>query len=109
MYRVRSPAGRMPLPSRRFQKSPPTDCGTSMDAHALHGSAAAEVFDPTVLLRVLSDVKAGDFTARMPGHWIGVEGKIADGLNEIISANQAFATELQRVSRVVGKEGKLSQ
>ena len=71
----------------------------------MSGSAAAEAFDPTVLLRVLSDVKAGDFTARMPVHWTGVEGKIADGLNEIISANQAFATELKRVSRVVGTEG----
>jgi signal transduction histidine kinase/HAMP domain-containing protein/AmiR/NasT family two-component response regulator len=80
-----------------------------MEAHALHGSATAEAYDPTVLLRVLGDVKAGDFSARMPVHWVGVEGKIADGLNEIISANQAFATELQRVSRIVGKEGKLSQ
>ena len=80
-----------------------------MEAHAMNGAATAETFDPTVLLRVLSDVKAGDFTARMPVHWVGVEGKIADGLNEIIGANQAFATELERVSRVVGKEGKLSQ
>ncbi|HEY1479634.1 MAG TPA: HAMP domain-containing protein, partial [Gaiellales bacterium] len=80
-----------------------------MEAHAMNGTATAETFDPTVLLRVLSEVKAGDFTARMPAHWTGVEGKIADGLNEIISANQAFATELQRVSRIVGKEGKLSQ
>jgi signal transduction histidine kinase/HAMP domain-containing protein len=54
-------------------------------------------------------VKAGDFTARMPLHWLGVEGKIADRLNEIIRANQVLGTELERVSRVVGKEGKLSQ
>ncbi len=66
-------------------------------------------FDPEVMLHVLSQVKAGDFTARMPLHWVGVEGKIADGLNEIIGANQALGTELERVSRVVGKEGKLSQ
>ncbi len=80
-----------------------------MEAHLLHGSATADTFDPTVLLRVLTEVKAGDFTARMPVHWVGVDGKIADGLNEIISANQAFASELKRVSRVVGTEGKLSQ
>ena len=58
---------------------------------------------------MLSQVKAGDFTARMPVHWTGVAGKIADGLNDIIGANQALGTELERVSRVVGKEGKLSQ
>ncbi len=68
-----------------------------------------EAFDPEVLLQVLSQVKAGDFAARMPVHWTGVGGKIADGLNEIIGANQALGTELERVSRVVGKEGKLSQ
>ncbi len=68
-----------------------------------------ETFDPETLLLVLSQVKAGDFTARMPVHWTGVAGKIADGLNEIIGANQALGSELERVSRVVGKEGKLSQ
>ena len=72
-------------------------------------AAVEESFDPEVLLGVLSDVKAGDFTARMPVHWTGVGGKVADRLNEIIGANQALGTELERVSRVVGKEGKLSQ
>jgi signal transduction histidine kinase/HAMP domain-containing protein/ActR/RegA family two-component response regulator len=68
-----------------------------------------EGLDAAVLLGVLSHVKAGDFTARMPVHWTGTAGKIADGMNEIIGANQALGTELERVSRVVGKEGKLSQ
>ena len=36
-------------------------------------------------------------------------GKVADRLNDIIGANQALGDELERVSRVVGKEGKLSQ
>jgi signal transduction histidine kinase/HAMP domain-containing protein/ActR/RegA family two-component response regulator len=62
-----------------------------------------------VLLQVLSDVRAGDLTARMPVHWTGVPGKVADELNEIIAASQQLGTELERVSRVVGKEGKLSQ
>ena len=69
----------------------------------------AETFEPEVLLQVLSDVKGGDFTARMPVHWTGIAGKIADQLNDIIVANQGLGTELERVSRVVGKEGKLSQ
>ena len=71
--------------------------------------AEVETVDLEVLLGVLSDVKAGDFTARMPVHWTGMGGKVADRLNEIIGANQALGTELERVSRVVGKEGKLSQ
>ena len=36
-------------------------------------------------------------------------GKVADGLNDVIVANQALGTELARVSEVVGKQGKLSQ
>ena len=69
----------------------------------------SDTFDAEVLLGVLCEVKAGDFTARMPVHWTGMGGKIADRLNEIIGANEALGTELDRVSRVVGREGKLSQ
>src|SRR6202165_770870 len=71
--------------------------------------AVAEPVDAKVLLSVLAQVKGGDFTARMPLAWTGVAGKVADGLNEVIIANQALGTELARVSRVVGKEGELSQ
>ena len=65
--------------------------------------------DEAVLLSVLSDVKKGDFSVRMPLDWTGVPGKIADRLNDVIAANETLGAELARVSRVVGKEGKLSQ
>jgi signal transduction histidine kinase/HAMP domain-containing protein len=67
------------------------------------------VLDPAVLLAVLAQVRSGDFTARMPLEWTGVAGKVADGLNEVIIANQAVETELARVSVAVGEQGKLSQ
>ena len=70
---------------------------------------AADPLDQALLLTVLSDVKGGDFSVRMPHEWTGVPGKIADTLNDVIAANQTLAAELARVSRVVGKEGKLSQ
>jgi signal transduction histidine kinase/HAMP domain-containing protein/ActR/RegA family two-component response regulator len=69
----------------------------------------ADTVDAKALLTVLAQVKAGDFTARMPLEWTGVAGKVADGLNEVIIANQALEAELSRVSQVVGKQGKLSQ
>ena len=65
--------------------------------------------DGAVLLGVLADVKNGDFSVRMPVQWTGIAGKIADTLNDVIVANQTLGAELARVSRVVGKEGKLSQ
>ncbi len=70
---------------------------------------ADDLVDGRVLLSVLARVKEGDFTARMPLEWTGVAGKVADGLNDVIIANQALGTELSRVSQVVGKQGQLSQ
>jgi signal transduction histidine kinase/HAMP domain-containing protein len=71
--------------------------------------ARDETFDPKVLLSVLAQVKAGDFTARMPHEWTGIGGKVADSLNDVIIANEALGSGLARVCQVVGKEGKLSQ
>ena len=71
--------------------------------------APANCVDGTVLLSVLSQVKGGDFTVRMPLDWTGVPGKVADMLNEVILANEALEKELARVSRVVGRQGELSQ
>jgi signal transduction histidine kinase/ActR/RegA family two-component response regulator len=68
-----------------------------------------DALDPTVLLSVLAQVKRGDFTARLPLEWTGVAGKVADGFNDIIIANQALEAELVRVSQVVGAQGRLSQ
>ncbi len=70
---------------------------------------ATETVDVAVLLSVLARLKAGDFSVRMPYEWIGVAGKVADGLNDVIVANQTLGTELARISDVVGKQGKLSQ
>ena len=69
----------------------------------------AGTVDAQLLLQVLAQVKAGDFSARMPLDWTGVAGKVADGLNDVIVANQALEQELARVCQVVGKHGKLSQ
>jgi CheY-like chemotaxis protein/HAMP domain-containing protein len=65
--------------------------------------------DTNVLLNVLAEVKRGDFSARMPLEWTGVAGKVADGFNDIIIANQALGVELARISHVVGDQGRLSQ
>ena len=58
------------------------------------------------LLAGLQAMRDGDFDVRLPGDWIGLEGKIADTFNEIIAANQQMAQELARIGQVVGREGK---
>jgi len=40
--------------------------------------------DSRNLLQVLTAVKRGDFSARLPDHWNGIDGKIADTVNNII-------------------------
>ena len=61
------------------------------------------------LLKALTSFKRGDFTARLPDDWTGVAGKVADTFNDVIGMNQRLALELDRISRVVGKEGRISQ
>src|SRR5882672_10023195 len=58
---------------------------------------------------VLMRFKEGDFASRMPASFVGMEGKAADLLNEILAVSERRATEITRICRVVGKEGKLKQ
>ena len=60
----------------------------------------------SAILQGLQRMKEGDFSARLPVAWTGLPGKIADYFNDIISANERMAQELQRVGQAVGKEGK---
>jgi HAMP domain-containing protein/signal transduction histidine kinase/DNA-binding response OmpR family regulator len=61
-----------------------------------------------LLLKALVAFKKGDFSVRLPGEWTGEAGKIADTLNDIIELSDKTTKEVERVSRVVGKEGKIS-
>jgi HAMP domain-containing protein/CheY-like chemotaxis protein/signal transduction histidine kinase len=62
-----------------------------------------------LLLRTLAAMKKGDFAVRMPVEFTGTQGKIADTLNDILEMNDRMAGEIERISNVVGKEGKLNQ
>src|SRR3979490_1327519 len=61
------------------------------------------------LLHALQAMRSGDFSVRMTGDHLGIEGKIADTFNEIVAANQRMAQQLERVGQVVGREGKARQ
>src|ERR1700687_665880 len=63
--------------------------------------------DPRVMLRVLTAVKRGDFTVRMPVTSTGQAGKVATAINDIIESNQRLERELRRLSKRVGKEGQI--
>jgi HAMP domain-containing protein/CheY-like chemotaxis protein/signal transduction histidine kinase len=69
----------------------------------------SDQLDLKQLLRTLTEVKKGNFSARMPVDQTGLAGKIADILNDIIERNEQMTTELERISTVVGKEGKINE
>src|SRR6187402_558414 len=68
-----------------------------------------EELDAKTLLHVLTALKKGDFSARMPADLSGLSGKIADTLNDIIESNELLSKGITDVSRVVGREGRLTQ
>ena len=66
----------------------------------------ATAIDLRQTLNVLLAARKGDFSARLPPDYEGLAGKVADALNDVIGQNEALAAELQRLSTVVGKEGR---
>src|SRR4051812_12315277 len=76
---------------------------------ANHAEANPAGIDTTALLTALTALKKGNYDVRLPVEWTGVAGKVADTFNEVVALNERMAKELERLSRVVGKEGKLNQ
>jgi signal transduction histidine kinase/CheY-like chemotaxis protein/HAMP domain-containing protein len=108
-----------PISLREATRSPAEERGEKMQVPqggiTKGGSVSIPALDDVagidlrILLGVLAQVKSGDFSARMPLEWTGVAGKVADGINDVIIANETLEAELARVSDVVGKQGKLAQ
>src|SRR3989449_284176 len=63
----------------------------------------------TVILGALNALKRGDGSVRLPADWTGSLGRVADVFNDVVERNERMAQELERLSRVVGKEGKLGK
>ena len=71
--------------------------------------AVPEALDKRELLKVLSSFRRGDFSVRMSIDAGGIDGKIAETLNEIIELNEKMTREFARISNAVGKEGRINQ
>src|SRR6187549_3473507 len=86
---------------------------SSLDPIPGNGSLGTTVTEPgqfsRALLSAMLSLRDGDFAVRLPADLVGVDGKIADAFNEIAAVSERRARETARVSRSVGKEGKLKQ
>ena len=61
------------------------------------------------LLAALRAANAGDFDLRLPEGQGGLAGELAKAYNDLADRRSNFADELQRVARVVNREGRLTE
>ena len=61
------------------------------------------------LLEALDAAKDGDFSVRLPTRKGGLEGQLAAAFNELVERNAGMSAELERVGRVIGREGKMGE
>ena len=82
--------------------------GSAADAHAAAREAGTDPFTRQ-LLDAMIRLRDGDFAVRLPPDTIGLNGRLADAFNDIATVTERRARETARVSRMVGKEGKVKQ
>jgi HAMP domain-containing protein/signal transduction histidine kinase/DNA-binding response OmpR family regulator len=71
--------------------------------------APVEVLDMKALLSTLIAYRNGDFSVRLPDDLTGIQGKIADTLNDIIDMASETTTEFERVAVMVGRQGRVEE
>src|SRR4028119_1041634 len=71
--------------------------------------SATMQLDPKLLLKTLRAFRRGEFSARLPLDLTGIDGEIAEAFNDIADLNQGLTRELDRVAKVVGKEGQIRE
>src|SRR6187455_486558 len=82
--------------------------GTGNKQHKNGNSSSIDEIDNYELLRLLLEVKEGNFSVRMPGDKLGISGKICDTLNGIIQLNEALVEELTKARNTIGLKGHLN-
>src|SRR5258707_6139636 len=73
-----------------------------------NGGSEGEL-DAQQILSALIALKKGDFDVRLPLAWPGIAGRVADTFNDLAEMMSHSTDELSRVSRVVGKEGRIQE
>ena len=68
-----------------------------------------EFLDRRQLVAALRALRRGDFSVRLPEDGEGIDGEIASLFNEVVTLEPADDQEFERLSMVVGKEGKITQ
>src|SRR2546428_11147403 len=94
--------------SRRTTKDSATQAQLIRESR-IKGEGDGKTGFSSQLLSAMLAFRDGDFSMRLPADLTGLEGKIADSFNDIVAVSERRARETARVSRAVGKEGRLKQ
>lgn len=71
--------------------------------------SVADTIDTRALLKALRTFRNGNFSVRLPEDQVGIAGEITKTFNECVALNDNLLKNFIRVSRSVGREGRLSQ
>jgi HAMP domain-containing protein/CheY-like chemotaxis protein len=65
--------------------------------------------DLEALLHALESASAGDFSVRLSGRRAGIVGEVNAAFNRLAAQQNGLAKELGRVSRTIGREGRMTE
>src|SRR5262245_44388902 len=66
------------------------------------------MIDGRQLLAALRAIRQGDFNIRLPLDQIGMAGEVYEAFNDVAELLYTSTAEIDRISQVVGKEGKIT-
>jgi signal transduction histidine kinase/HAMP domain-containing protein/DNA-binding response OmpR family regulator len=72
------------------------------------GNGSAEAWSRQMLATMVA-FRDGNFSVRLPSHWEGIDGQIAAAFNQALSQEDRVSREIERLSRTVGRDGRLQQ
>src|SRR5258708_32403558 len=80
----------------------------SAKANRLTGNGSMEIRSRRMLATMVA-FRDGNFSVRLPSDWEGIDGQIATVFNQALSHEDQLSREVERLSRIVGRGGRLTQ
>jgi HAMP domain-containing protein/two-component sensor histidine kinase len=99
------PATKLRLDRRKAKANRPTQ---KAKADRPTQKASIEARSRRILAAMVA-FRDGNFSARLPSDWDGIDGQIAAAFNQAVSHEDQHSREMARLSRTVGREGLLRQ
>jgi HAMP domain-containing protein/signal transduction histidine kinase/CheY-like chemotaxis protein len=105
---------KMKKPGSKLNSSSAITLDQGDEADSTHSTEGVDGLDSRdahlrQILKAMVSFREGDFSARLPMAWPGIDGRIAEAFNQTIFHEEHTSREIARLSLTVGKEGRLKQ